>query len=129
MKEFLNDDFLKKHLIKNHLERKFETSYTAETGKEGVLCQFCDKSFNYTKNLYVHIGIDHGKLAELVSDYNQSDDKESELKCRHCDFQGSLLGLKTHYVTTHHRQALESICLEEQLTTSFELICKYCQVC
>ena len=80
-KEFLSDEFLKKHLIKAHLEREFETRYLVAGKGEELPCQFCDKTFSYKKNLFVHVGLEHGKLEELRPDYNRRDPREELLAC------------------------------------------------
>ena len=102
-KEFLSDDFLKKHWIKAHLEREFETRFLVGNESEELLCRFCDKTFSHKKNLFVHLGLDHDKLVELKPDYNTKDPKEKLLKCKHCDYAGDEDGLKVHLSTTHYR--------------------------
>ena len=123
-KEFLSDEFLRKHLIKAHLEKEFENRYYVLNESEEMLCQFCDKTFSYKKNLFCHVGLEHGKLEELRPDYNRAGAEEQLLKCRHCDFGGELGDLKTHLAATHYRQSLLALCLEEQVKAFIQfLVC------
>jgi len=125
-KEFLSDDFLKKHWIKAHLEKEFEARYFVVNESEELLCQFCEKTFSHKKNLFVHVGLDHDKLVDLKPDYNTKDPKEKLLKCKNCDFAGDEDGLKAHLATTHYRQSLLALCLEEQALRPSSLNCTYC---
>ena len=125
-KEFLSDEFLKKHWIKVHLEREFENRYFVLSESDEMMCQFCDKTFTFKRNLFVHIGLEHGKLVEVAPDYNKADPKEQLLHCNHCDFGGEMGEFKTHLATTHYRQSLLAVCLEEQILQAGSLACSYC---
>jgi len=125
-KEFLGDEFLRRHLIKLHLEKKFESIFLASSKTNEILCQFCEKKFSYKSNLFCHIGVDHNKLPEILPNYNRNDFVD-DLKCRHCDYEGTLASIKTHYLTTHYRDSFASMCREEGLISP-DLSCRYCQV-
>ena len=50
---------------------------------------------------------------------------EDLIKCRHCEFESGVAGLKSHYILTHYREALLKYCQQQELMTE-ELSCKYC---
>jgi hypothetical protein len=76
-------------------------------------CQFCEKTFSYKKNLFVHVGLDHGKMVELMLNYNNADPTEQQVNCRHCDYGADQAEMKAHLAATHYRQSLLALCLEE----------------
>ena len=124
-KEFLTEEFLKKHLIKGHFEKKFESLFMAMSENNEILCQFCDQTFTFKKNLFCHIGIDHNKLEELLPN-NKKDDVDN-IKCRHCDLETGLISLKSHYISTHYRDTFHKYCQELDLLED-DNSCKYCLV-
>ena len=121
----MTEEFLKKHLIKGHLEKKFEQTFLALSENNEILCQFCDTTFTVKKNLFCHIGIDHNKLEELLPN-NKKDDQDN-IKCRHCELETGLQNLKSHYIKTHYRDTFQKYCLELKVLTD-DHSCRYCLV-
>ena len=121
----MTEEFLKKHLIKGHLEKKFEQTFLALSENNEILCQFCDTTFTVKKNLFCHIGIDHNKLEELLPN-NKKDDQDT-IKCRHCELETGLQSLKSHYIKTHYRDTFQKYCQELKVLTD-DHSCKYCLV-
>ena len=124
-KEFLSNDFLKKHLIKTHLEQKFESTFLALSEKNEILCQFCDKEFSHKKNLFCHIGIDHNRLQDFLG--QEKKEGQNDIKCRHCDLEASLHALKSHYISTHYRDTFRTHCRDLGLLGS-DHSCKFCLI-
>ena len=107
------------------MEKKFESTFLALSENNELLCQFCDKTFTFQKNLFCHIGIDHNKLEELLPN-NKKDDVNS-IKCRHCELETDLERLKSHYISTHYRDTFLKYCRELNLVTD-DHSCKFCLV-
>jgi len=128
-KEFLTNDFLKKHMIKVHLSEKFESKFLAMNEKNELLCQFCDdsqKPFTYKKNLFTHIGLDHNKLEEIMPSLSERRNREDDIKCRYCDLESGVAGLMSHYALTHYRESFLGLCQTEQLLSS-NYACRFCR--
>ena len=121
----MTEEFLKKHLIKGHLEKKFEQTFLALSENNEILCQFCDTTFTVKKNLFCHIGIDHNKLEELLPNHKKDD--QDNIKCRHCELETGLQSLKSHYIKTHYRDTFQKYCQELSVLTD-DHSCKYCLV-
>ena len=48
-KEFQTEEFLKKHWIKTHLEKRFDLAFMAYNENNSIICQFCEKTFDHKK--------------------------------------------------------------------------------
>ena len=123
-KEFLTEEFLKKHLIRLHLEKRFESTFLALSENNEILCQFCEQTFEMKEKLFVHIGIDHDKLKEILPVKN---DAREDIRCRHCELETGITSLKIHYIQTHYKDTFEKYCKELNLINDGNS-CKYCLV-
>jgi hypothetical protein len=74
----------------------------------------------------VHLGLDHGKMEELMPKYTSADPTEQLVNCRRCDYTADQAELKAHLAATHYRQSLLALCLKEGALQPGVLVCTFC---